>query len=87
MFASVLDDSTKRLLEARYLLDLCENNIHDSSSSDKDVILSNSSKLSLHIVGGYGILAMPTKKQVGQSWQSEYGKDAIPSYRLPLTYI
>ena len=39
MFASVLDDSTKRLLEARYLLDLCENNIHDSSSSDKDVIL------------------------------------------------
>ena len=39
MFASVLDDSTKRLLEARRLLDLCENNIHDSSSSDKDVIL------------------------------------------------
>lgn len=39
MFASVLNDSTKRLLEARRLLDLCENNIHDSSSSDKDVIL------------------------------------------------
>ena len=85
MFASVLDDSTKRLLEARYLLDLCENNIHDSSSSDKDVILSNSSKLSLHIVGGYGILAIPTKLPV-QSWQSGYGRDAIPSYRLPFIY-
>ena len=33
-------------------------------------------------VGGYGIPAIPTKL-VGQSWQSGYGKDAIPSYRLP----
>ena len=39
MFACVLDDSTKRLLEARCLLDLCKNDINDSSSSDKDVIL------------------------------------------------
>ena len=36
-------------------------------------------------VGGYGIPAIPTKP-VGQSWQSRYGKDAIPSYRLPLIY-
>ena len=37
------------------------------------------------IVGGYGIPAIPTKS-VGQLWQSGYGKDAIPSYRLPLIY-
>lgn len=37
MFAAVLDDSTKRLMEARYLLDMCENNIQDSN--DKDAIL------------------------------------------------
>ena len=42
--------------------------------------LSNSSKLSLHLVGGYGILAIPTILAV-QSWQSGYGRDAIPSYR------
>ena len=36
-------------------------------------------------VGGYGIPAIPTKP-VGQSWHSGYGKDAIPSYRLPLIY-
>ena len=33
----------------------------------------------------YGILAIPTKLAV-QSWQSGYGRDAIPSYRLPLIY-
>ena len=49
------------------------------------ISLSNSSELSLHIVGGYGILAIPTKLAV-QSWQSGYGRDAIPSYRLPLIY-
>ena len=48
-------------------------------------IISNSSELSLHIVGGYGILAIPTKS-AEQSWQSGYGRDAIPSYRLPLIY-
>ena len=48
-------------------------------------MISNSSKLSLHIVGGYGILAIPTKLPV-QSWQSGYGRDAIPSYRLPFIY-
>ena len=47
--------------------------------------LSNSSVLSLHIVGGYGILAIPTKLAV-QSWQSGYGRDAIPSYILPFIY-
>ncbi len=47
--------------------------------------ISNSSELSLHIVGGYGILAIPTKS-AEQSWQSGYGRDAIPSYRLPLIY-
>ena len=47
--------------------------------------LSNSSKLSLHLVGGYGILAIPTKLAV-QSWQSGYGRDAIPSYRLLFIY-
>ena len=30
-------------------------------------------------VGGYGILAIPTKLAV-QLWQSGYGRDAIPSY-------
>ena len=48
-------------------------------------LISNSLELSLHIVGGYGIPAIPTKP-VGKSWQSGYGKDAIPSYRLPLIY-
>ena len=48
--------------------------------------ISNSSELSLHIVGGYGILAIPTKLAV-QSWQSGYGRDAIPSYRLPFIYF
>ena len=47
--------------------------------------LSNSSKLSLHLVGGYGILAIPTKSAV-LLCQSGYGRDAIPSYRLPLIY-
>ena len=47
--------------------------------------ISNSSELSLHIVGGYGILAIPNKS-TRQSWQSGYGRDAIPSYRLPLIY-
>lgn len=47
--------------------------------------ISNSSKLSLHLVGGYGILAIPTKSAV-LSCQSGYGRDAIPSYRLPLIY-
>ena len=37
------------------------------------------------MVGGYGILAIPTKS-ADQSWQSGYGRDAIPSYRLPLIY-
>ena len=37
------------------------------------------------MVGGYGILAIPTKS-AEQSWQSGYGRDAIPSYRLPLVY-
>ncbi len=37
------------------------------------------------MVGGYGILAIPTKS-AEQSWQSGYGRDAIPSYRLPLIY-
>ena len=32
-------------------------------------MVSNSSELSLHIVGGYGILAIPSKLAV-QSWQS-----------------
>ena len=48
-------------------------------------MVSNSSELSLHIVGGYGILAIPSKLAV-QSWQSRYGRDAIPSYRLPFIY-
>ena len=48
-------------------------------------LLSNSSELSLHIVGGYGILAIPSKLAV-QSWQSGYGRDAIPSYRLLFIY-
>ena len=49
------------------------------------ISLSNSSELSLHIVGGYGKDAIPTKS-AEQSWQSGYGRDAIPSYRLPLIY-
>ena len=48
-------------------------------------MVSNSSELSLHIVGGYGKDAIPSKLAV-QSWQSRYGKDAIPSYRLPFIY-
>ena len=36
-------------------------------------------------VGGYGIPAIPTQS-AGQSWQSGYGRDAIPSYRLPFIY-
>ena len=36
-------------------------------------------------VGGYGIPAIPTKS-AEQLCQSGYGKDAIPSYRLPLIY-
>ena len=31
------------------------------------------------------VLTIPTKLAV-QSWQSGYGRDAIPSYRLPLIY-
>ena len=42
--------------------------------------------MSLHIVGGYGIPAIPTKS-VGQSWQSGYGIPAIPSYRKPYMVI
>ena len=67
---------------------------HDNSRTKKTTgrsgygdfkCLSNSSEISLHIVGGYGIPAIPTKS-AGHSWQSGYGKDAIPSYRLPLIY-
>ncbi len=36
-------------------------------------------RISLHIVGGYGILAIPTIS-AWQSWQSGYGRDAISSY-------
>lgn len=39
MFSRVLDDTTKRLLEAKRLLDMCENSIYDSNSSYNDVIL------------------------------------------------
>ena len=41
-------------------------------------MVSNSSELSLHIVGGYGILAIPSKLAV-QSWQSGYGREYPPT--------
>lgn len=40
MFSRVLDDTTKRLLEAKRLLDMCENNKYDSNLPNNDAILS-----------------------------------------------
>ena len=85
------DISSLKNLTGLSELNLSNTQIYGDISSLKNLTgltyinLSKSSKLSLYLVGGYGILAVPTKSAV-LSCQSGYGRNAIPSYRLPLIY-